>query len=152
MDEQPARRVGVVHAVGNGAVALMYLMSWRQRRRGHHLRGVAYGMTGGLLAVATGYLGGHLAFGTSDDRGDRDELAASRLQSSGSGHSSAMPIDDPQDVAEQLDEDVTGLVSGAVAGIDVDDEVDVDETDPAPRVDAISMEEAAMHVVDDPRR
>lgn len=57
------RRVGVVHAVGNAVVTYCYLRSWRARRRGQYLRGVAAGMLGGGLAWVTGYLGGHLSFG-----------------------------------------------------------------------------------------
>lgn len=64
--KDPARRrVGVVHAVGNGMVAMLYLTSWRQRRAGHHARGVLMGLMGGSLAIVTGYLGGHLSFGRS---------------------------------------------------------------------------------------
>lgn len=63
VDEPRTRRVGVVHAAGNTAVALMYLVSWRSRRRGHHIRGMGWAMAGGLGAWVTGYLGGHLSFG-----------------------------------------------------------------------------------------
>ena len=62
-DDQPARRVGAVHAVGNIVVAVLYSMSWRSRRRGDHVRGVALGLIGGALMVCTAYLGGHMAFG-----------------------------------------------------------------------------------------
>jgi uncharacterized membrane protein len=55
------RRVGLVHAVGNTAVLLAYLTSWRSRRRGDHARGIAAGLLGGTLAWGTGYLGGHLS-------------------------------------------------------------------------------------------
>ncbi len=43
--DQPARRVGVVHAVANTVGLLLYTASYRSRRRGHHLRGVGLGMT-----------------------------------------------------------------------------------------------------------
>jgi uncharacterized membrane protein len=56
------RRVGVAHAALNTAVLGAYFMSWRQRRRQHHFRGVMYGLAGGGLAWASGYLGGHLSF------------------------------------------------------------------------------------------
>jgi uncharacterized membrane protein len=70
--EAPAtRRVGVVHAVGNGAVGTCYLFSWRSRRRGHHWRGVGWGLVGGSLALFTGYLGGHLSFARGVGVGER---------------------------------------------------------------------------------
>jgi uncharacterized membrane protein len=65
------RRVGVVHAVGNTAVALSYLSSWRARRRGHHSRGVLWGLLGGTLAWGTGYLGGHLSLARGAGQGLR---------------------------------------------------------------------------------
>ena len=65
------RRAGAVHAVGNTVVALCYLRSWRSRRRGQHLRGVAFATVGGALAVGTGYLGGHLAYGRRAGTGER---------------------------------------------------------------------------------
>ena len=61
IDERPGRRVGAAHAIGNTGAALMYLLSWRARRRGHHVRGIAWGLVGGGLAVTAAYLGGHLA-------------------------------------------------------------------------------------------
>jgi hypothetical protein len=65
------RRVGAVHAIGNTLVAYLYFRSWRSRRRGHHLRGVGYGMLGGAGAMATGYLGGHLSFARQAGTGER---------------------------------------------------------------------------------
>ncbi|HEX7094858.1 MAG TPA: DUF2231 domain-containing protein [Acidimicrobiales bacterium] len=66
-----ARRVGIVHALGNSVVGLLYFLSWRSRRRAHHLRGMLFGMLGGLGAIATGYLGGHLSFGRNVGAGQR---------------------------------------------------------------------------------
>jgi uncharacterized membrane protein len=71
IDERRTSRVGVVHAVGNVVVATLYLASWQQRRRRHHLTGVALGLAGGVLAVGTGYLGGHLSFGRGAGIGER---------------------------------------------------------------------------------
>ena len=65
------RRAGAVHAAGNTLVALAYLRSWRARRRGRHLRGVAYGLVGGTLALGTGYLGGHLTLARRAGTGER---------------------------------------------------------------------------------
>jgi uncharacterized membrane protein len=69
--EPRTRRVGAVHAVGNTVVALLYFRSWRARRRGRHVRGVAYGLLGGAGAMATGYLGGHLAYARRAGTGER---------------------------------------------------------------------------------
>jgi uncharacterized membrane protein len=65
------RRVGAVHAIGNTLVAFLYFRSWRSRRKGRHLRGVAYGLLGGTGAWATGYLGGHLSFARQAGTGER---------------------------------------------------------------------------------
>lgn len=65
------RRVGIVHALGNSVVAVLYFMSWRARRRGHFVRGKLLGMLGGSLAIGTGYLGGHMSFG-KPGMGERD--------------------------------------------------------------------------------
>jgi hypothetical protein len=59
--DQPTRRVGVVHAQANTVGLLLYGASYRARRKGRHLRGVALGMAGGMAAMAGGYLGGHLS-------------------------------------------------------------------------------------------
>jgi uncharacterized membrane protein len=71
VDEPGTKRVGAVHAVGNTIVASLYFMSWRSRRRGHHVRGVTLGLTAGSLAWATGYLGGHMSFGRGAGVGER---------------------------------------------------------------------------------
>jgi uncharacterized membrane protein len=71
IEEQPTKRVGAAHALGNTVVATLYLLSWRARRKGHHLRGVGLGLVGGTLAWATGYLGGHMSFGRSAGVGER---------------------------------------------------------------------------------
>ncbi|MGF1665767.1 MAG: DUF2231 domain-containing protein [Acidimicrobiia bacterium] len=69
--DQPDRRVAVVHAAGNAAVAALYFASWRARRRGRFGSGKALGLAGGLLAMGTGYLGGHLSFARSVGTGAR---------------------------------------------------------------------------------
>lgn len=61
--DRSARRVGVIHLVGNVGVAALYLTSWLRRRHDRHLAGALWGMSAGLLALFTGYLGGHLSFG-----------------------------------------------------------------------------------------
>jgi uncharacterized membrane protein len=69
--DEPRRRVTAVHAAGNTVVAASYFASWRARHKGHHLRGVVYGMLGGGIAWITGYLGGHLSFARSTGTGPR---------------------------------------------------------------------------------
>lgn len=69
--DQRIRRVGVVHAAGNGVAAMLYLKSWRARRHGHHLRGVVWSMLANALAWLTGYLGGHMSFGRGSSVGER---------------------------------------------------------------------------------
>lgn len=56
------RRVGVAHAGANSAALMMQLLSWRARRRGHHVRGAIFGAAGLTALSAGGYLGGHLVF------------------------------------------------------------------------------------------
>jgi nitrite reductase/ring-hydroxylating ferredoxin subunit/uncharacterized membrane protein len=57
------RRIGLAHALANGSATVAYLASWRARRRGRHLRGVALGLVGASAATVGGYLGGHLLQG-----------------------------------------------------------------------------------------
>lgn len=71
VSDRKAQRVGFVHAVGNAAVAGMYFMSWRARRKGHHVRGKVLGLLGGTLALGTGYLGGHMSFAQGVGQGAR---------------------------------------------------------------------------------
>jgi uncharacterized membrane protein len=59
--DRESRRVGVVHAGLNSAVAGFYASSLMAQRKEHHGVGVALGVCGGLLAWASGYLGGHLS-------------------------------------------------------------------------------------------
>jgi uncharacterized membrane protein len=68
------RRVAAVHGGGNVGALLLYVASWNSRRRGHHLRGAAAAMLGGLLAIATGYLGGHLSFVLGAGAGPRGQV------------------------------------------------------------------------------
>ncbi len=55
-----ARRVGLVHATSSSAAALLYGCSYLARRRNRQLVASALGTTGGLVAIADGYVGGHL--------------------------------------------------------------------------------------------
>jgi len=58
---QREKRVGVVHAVTNGAALSAYAASWLARRRGNHGRGVRLALAGAAVSGVGAYLGGHLA-------------------------------------------------------------------------------------------
>ncbi len=59
---RPEQRVGVVHALSNAGGTVLYLLSYRARRRRHHARGVAWGMLATGVLTVGGLLGGHLSF------------------------------------------------------------------------------------------
>jgi uncharacterized membrane protein len=69
--DRSTRRTAVVHGAGNVAASTLYLISWLRRRDGRHAAGTAWGMAGGLLTIATAYLGGHLSFGRGVGDGER---------------------------------------------------------------------------------
>ena len=55
------KRVGLVHAVTNGAAIGLYAASWRARRQGRHGDGVRLALVGMAATGVGAYLGGHLA-------------------------------------------------------------------------------------------
>lgn len=57
---QRERRVGLVHAMANTAALGLYAASYRARRHDRQLAGALLSVAGAGLAVAGGYLGGHL--------------------------------------------------------------------------------------------
>jgi nitrite reductase/ring-hydroxylating ferredoxin subunit/uncharacterized membrane protein len=57
------RRVGLVHAAGNSAVALLYAGSLWARRRGRRGLGVSLGLAGLGITVVSAHLGAHLSLG-----------------------------------------------------------------------------------------
>lgn len=57
------RRVGLVHGVLNVAATALYAVSWFQRRRGRHLRGMATSALGYGITLSSGYLGATLVYG-----------------------------------------------------------------------------------------
>ena len=73
LPDTPRRRAGAVHAACNGAAGLLYLWSWWQRHRDHHVRGIGLGLAGATLASVGGFLGGHLAFAQQAGVGERGE-------------------------------------------------------------------------------
>ena len=58
----PVRRVGMAHAIANGAAIGLYGASFAARRRGAHATGVLFGLGGAAAMGAGGWLGGDLVF------------------------------------------------------------------------------------------
>jgi nitrite reductase/ring-hydroxylating ferredoxin subunit/uncharacterized membrane protein len=56
------QRVGLVHATSNSLALSAYALSWWERRRGHHVRGVAWSVLGATTMGVGGWLGGHLSY------------------------------------------------------------------------------------------
>lgn len=81
--DERVRRVGLVHAVTNGAALGLYVASLAARRRGDRRRGKLLALVGGGVMGFGGYLGGHLGFvqgvganQTTFDEGPSDWTAA----------------------------------------------------------------------------
>jgi nitrite reductase/ring-hydroxylating ferredoxin subunit/uncharacterized membrane protein len=56
------RRIGLVHGLLNGLATSLYIMSWLDRRRGRHRRGIGLSAIGYGITVGASYLGGALVF------------------------------------------------------------------------------------------
>jgi uncharacterized membrane protein len=56
------QRVGLVHLGVNLSATALYAASWWARRGGRRHTGISLGLAGALMAVAGGWLGGHLAY------------------------------------------------------------------------------------------
>ncbi|MBO0864592.1 MAG: Rieske 2Fe-2S domain-containing protein, partial [Mycobacterium sp.] len=61
---EQSRRIGVVHGLLNAIATGLYAMSWWDRGRGRHVRGMASSALGYGLTLGSGYLGGALVFGS----------------------------------------------------------------------------------------
>lgn len=59
---EQSRRVGLVHGLLNTIATCLYAVSWWDRRRGRHRRGIASSTLGYGLTLGSGYLGGSLVF------------------------------------------------------------------------------------------
>ncbi len=59
---EQARRIGLVHGLVNAVATSLYAMSWWNRRRGRHIRGMASSAVGYGLTAGAGYLGGALVY------------------------------------------------------------------------------------------
>jgi len=57
------RRLGLLHAAGNAVATASFASSWLARRLGRQGLGRGLAAVGGLISVATGYVGGHLVYG-----------------------------------------------------------------------------------------
>jgi nitrite reductase/ring-hydroxylating ferredoxin subunit/uncharacterized membrane protein len=56
------QRVGLVHATSNSVTLGAYALSWWERRRGNHGRGVAWSALGVTTVSIGGWLGGHMSY------------------------------------------------------------------------------------------
>jgi nitrite reductase/ring-hydroxylating ferredoxin subunit len=56
------RRIGLVHGMLNGMATGLYIMSWLDRRRGRHGRGIVTSAIGYGITATAGYRGGALVF------------------------------------------------------------------------------------------
>ena len=56
------QRVGLVHATSNSLTLGAYAISWWERHRGNHGRGVAWSVVGAATMGVGGWLGGHLSY------------------------------------------------------------------------------------------
>ena len=61
---EQSRRVGMVHGLLNAVATGLYALSWWDRGRGRHRRGMASSALGYGLTLGSGYLGGALVYGS----------------------------------------------------------------------------------------
>jgi nitrite reductase/ring-hydroxylating ferredoxin subunit/uncharacterized membrane protein len=74
---EESRRIGVVHGLLNTVATALYTVSWWDRRRGRHLRGMAGTALGYGITLGSGYLGAALVYGSGvgiDQSGPRLDL------------------------------------------------------------------------------
>lgn len=81
--DQPARRVGVVHAAANSVGLGLYVMSYRARRRGRHGVGVLTSFAALSVVGVSGFLGAHLSIARKV--GTRDETFVAQVPLGGDG-------------------------------------------------------------------
>jgi len=60
--QEQSRRVGLVHGALNAVATGLYVLSWCDRRRGRHVRGVAASAVGYGITAASNYLGASLVY------------------------------------------------------------------------------------------
>lgn len=61
VEDEPERRVGLVHLATTSAAIALYVGSYLARVQGKQRRATLLGLAGGLAALVNGYLGGHIA-------------------------------------------------------------------------------------------
>jgi nitrite reductase/ring-hydroxylating ferredoxin subunit/uncharacterized membrane protein len=61
---EESRRIGIVHGLLNVVATGLYAMSWWDRRRGRHFRGIAATAMGYGLTMSSDYLGAALVYGS----------------------------------------------------------------------------------------
>src|SRR5262245_19559759 len=61
---EESRRVGIAHGLLNTVATALYAVSWWDRRRGRHIRGMAGTALGYGITLGSGYLGGALVYGS----------------------------------------------------------------------------------------
>ena len=61
---EQSRRIGLVHGVSNVVATALYAKSWRDRRRGRRIRGMAASTVGYGITLTSSYLGGSLVYGS----------------------------------------------------------------------------------------
>ncbi|KMV21057.1 (2Fe-2S)-binding protein [Mycobacterium heckeshornense] len=102
---QEERRIGLVHGVLNVMATALYLMSWWERRRGRHFRGIAISALGYAITVGSGYMGGALVF----ESGIGIDQSGKRLRTR--DWTAVLPVDSLQDGKPQrVEVDGVGLV------------------------------------------
>ena len=77
------RRVGLVHLGLNVVATAAYASSFTARVGGRRRHGIALGMLGAAVASASGYVGGHLAFGSDQAEDPNGVTDDGRLQVTG---------------------------------------------------------------------
>jgi nitrite reductase/ring-hydroxylating ferredoxin subunit/uncharacterized membrane protein len=62
--QEESRRIGLAHGVLNAIATGLYAVSWWDRKRGRHFRGMAGTAVGYGLTMGSGYLGASLVYGS----------------------------------------------------------------------------------------
>jgi nitrite reductase/ring-hydroxylating ferredoxin subunit/uncharacterized membrane protein len=102
--QEESRRIGIVHGVLNTVATVLYAVSWWDRRRCRHLRGMAGTALGYGITMGSGYLGGALVFG-SDVGVDR---SGRRLQVD--GWTPVLAVTATDGLAQRVEIDGVGVV------------------------------------------